>query len=119
VHKTRAFAALLNEYSNRPVPRGTDPLRQGCRGGVSSRRAGINFFKETVMAEKIRYSDRRPENENAPVSRGSNSTKTVTDPADGAVQSSPKRAEEGRRVLEEKAKDGLKNATGQLPRDQI
>lgn len=71
------------------------------------------------MADKIRYSDQRPGNENAPVSRGSNSTKTVTDPADGAVQSSPKRAEEGRRVLEEKAKDGLKNATGQLPRDQI
>jgi hypothetical protein len=71
------------------------------------------------MAEKIRYSDQRPENENAPVSQEPDSTKTDTDPTDGAVQTSPKLAEGGRHVLEEKAKDGLKNATGQLPRDQI
>jgi hypothetical protein len=68
---------------------------------------------ETIMAEKINYSDQTPKEEQAPVPQASDNTTTASSPVDESEQ-----AEDSLRA-EKKAKIGLKNAPGQLPRDQI
>jgi hypothetical protein len=68
----------------------------------------------TIMAKKIRYSDQTPKEQQPPVPQASDNPKTASGPMDDSEQ-----ADKKRRALEEKAKDGLKNAAGQLPRDQI
>jgi hypothetical protein len=74
---------------------------------------------ETIMEEKIRYSDQTPPEEQPQVPQASDKTKVGSGSTDGSDQASSEQADESRRALEEKAKDGLKNAAGRLPRDQI
>lgn len=66
------------------------------------------------MTEKIRYSDQTPKGEQPPVPQTSDNPKTASVPVNDLEQ-----ADKNLRALEEKAKAGLKNAAGQLPRDQI
>jgi hypothetical protein len=66
------------------------------------------------MAREIIYSDQTPKEEQSPVPQASDNPKAASGPMDDSEQ-----AGENRRALKEKAKDGLKNAAGQLPRDQI
>jgi hypothetical protein len=74
---------------------------------------------ETIMEEKIRYSDQTPKEEQPPVPQASDNIKVTSGRMDDSEQAGSEKADESRRVLEEKAKDGLKNAAGRLPPDQI
>jgi hypothetical protein len=74
---------------------------------------------EDIMTEKIKYSDQTPKEEQPPVPQAADNTMAVKRSMDDGQKPDPEQADKRRPVLEQRAGNGLKNAIGKLPRDQI